>query len=181
MTDESEAVVPQGSAFPEYVDQMSTVPDELDLRDYLKMLTVLSREAGGRVAHGDGHEFRKAVFDAVDESGELVSKLAEAYECADTAMFRKLAGALSANLTSLSKLSEEGISDIAESSRFFTMTERVCKRVEKMEELKTNRMSVLDRRTVFKLIDNIPVVLDKHLSQERAREAFAEIMDGFKE
>lgn len=166
------------AAYPEYAQQLSEVPDEPNLLEHLGMLNVLSREAGSRVQHRDGELFRKAVFDLVDEIGDLVSSMSECYEVGSAGGFRSACDLMSGKLAELSELAEEGISDLQETARFFKMTEAVCKRVEKMEELKTGRMSVMSEKVVLKLVDKVGDVLQKHLPTERARAAYAEIVEG---
>lgn len=167
-------------SYPSYEKEIDALPASPNLLEHLAMLNVLSNEAGDRVRHRDGEAFRQAVYDATCAADEHLSKLARAHEDGDVAGFRDLAGSLSGKLADLSVLAEEGMADIGAEMRFFKMTTEVCKRVEKMEELKSGRMAVMNEGVVMKLVDAIPRVLSEHLSSDRASQAYAEIIASFK-
>jgi len=168
--------VSRGSAYDSFGEELSSIASSPDIHEHIRVLTMIARRIGGRLAENDSRNFRESVRDLAQEADRHLSGLMRAELDGRREDFSRHGPKLSKAFQELSRLCEEGLAGIDAELEFSKVVTDLLKRVESYESLKSSRINALSTAAVGKMIQQFEAILRKYLQPERAQSAYAELM-----
>lgn len=154
--------------------ELDGVSKQPRIEEHVQVLTMIAKRSAERLSERDGRSFREELGRLAKDANESMSNMlvAEADGTGDRAKF---SGKLSKAFMRIQDLSEDGLADIDAEMEFLNVVEKVLRRVEAFEGLKSQRINALSTSAVGTMIEQVGRILQSYLPRDKARAAFAEL------